>query len=81
MKNRLNITIDEGLMSQAKKYASRHKTSLSQLVEKYFESLTRTAHKKNIIDLLNELPKPKGKVPEGSLTKRYFEDNKKKYGF
>ncbi len=81
MKNRLNITIDEGLMSQAKKYAARHKTSLSQLVERYFENLTRSAHKKNIIDLLNELPKPTGKVPEGSLRERYFEDNKKKYGF
>ena len=80
MKKRLNITVDQVLMEQAKRYAARHKTSLSQMVEKYFKSLTRPAHKKNVIDLLNELPKPKVKV-EGDLKKRYYESQKNKYGF
>lgn len=80
MKNRLNITVDDSLVEQAKRYAARHKTSLSQLVEQYFKSLTRPAHKKNILELLKELPTPKIKL-EGELKEKYYEDRKKKYGF
>lgn len=83
MKNRLNITVDNVLMEEAKLYAVKHKTSLSQLVEEYFKTLTRSkpAKKENILELLARLPKPKGKVPEGDVHKLYYEDNKKKYGF
>ena len=80
MKNKLNITIDEALLEQAKRYAANRKTSVSQLVEQYFKSLT-TPRKKNILQLMNELPKPKGKLPEGDLRKLYYEGRKKKYGF
>ena len=80
MKNRLNITVDEVLMEQAKRYAASRQTSVSQLVEQYFISLT-AAPKKNIRDLMKELPKPKGKGPEGDLRKLYYEGRKKKYGF
>jgi hypothetical protein len=83
MKNRLNITVDNVLMEEAKLYAAKHKTSLSQLVEEYFKTLTRQrpARKANIIDFMKKMPKPKGKVPRGDLNKLYYEDNKKKYGF
>lgn len=80
MKNRLNITVDDGLMEQAKRYAAKHHTSLSQLVEQYFKSLTRPARKRNILDLLKELPKPRIKV-EGDLKANYYQRQKKKYGF
>lgn len=80
MKNRLNITVDDTLMEQAKRYAIRHKTSLSQLVEQYFKKLTRPARRKNIVQIIEELPKPEIKV-EGNLNEAYYGDRKKKYGF
>ena len=80
MKNRLNITIDESLMEQAKRYAARHNTSLSQLVEQYFKNLTRPAGKKNILELIKELPKPKT-IIKGDLKENYYRRQKKKYGF
>lgn len=79
MKNRLNIVIDDALADQAKRYAAKHQTSLSQLVEQYFKSLTRPARKKNILDLVSELPAPKLKI-EGDLKVNYFNQKKKKYG-
>lgn len=80
MKNRLNITVDDALVERAKQYANKHNTSLSQLVEKYFKSITRSADKKNILELLSELPKPKTKI-QGDLKTTYYNAKKKKYGF
>lgn len=80
MKNRLNITIDHMLMEEAKRYATKHNTSVSQLVEGFFESLTQ-AKKENILDLLDRLPEPKGKKPKGDLKKSYYDSKRKKYGF
>ena len=81
MKNRLNITVDDALVEQAKRYAAKHKTSLSSLIERYLKSLTRPARKKNIIDLMKELPKPKGEIPGSNVKELYYENRKKKYGF
>jgi Family of unknown function (DUF6364) len=79
MKSRLNITIDEKLLTGAKRYADRHKTSISQLVEGYFKRITGPG-RKNIIDLVESLPKPH--IDSGEdLKKKYYEDQKKKYGF
>jgi hypothetical protein len=79
MKGRLNITIDEGLIMGAKRYADRHKTSLSRLVETYFKRITHTAGRKNIIDMIESLPKPRIE-PDQDLKKQYYEDQKGKYG-
>jgi hypothetical protein len=68
-------------MEQAKRYAASHQTSVSQLVEQYFKSLSPAPRKKNILELMKELPKPKRKVPEGDLRKLYYESRRKKYGF
>ena len=46
MKARLNITIEENLLSTVKIYASKQHTSISELVENYFTTLTRAAKKK-----------------------------------
>ena len=82
MKNRLNITIDNLVMEGAKSYATRHNTSVSQLVENYLRSITSTSPKKeNILSLVDKLPKAKGKVPAGDLNKVYQEERKNKYGF
>jgi hypothetical protein len=80
MKSRLNITIDEKLLTGARRYADRHHTSLSRLVEGYFEKIARPGRGKNIIDLVESLPKPK--IDSGlDLKKQYYEGQKKKYGF
>ncbi len=79
MKSRLNITIDEKLLTGAKRYANRHRTSISQLVEEYFKRIMGPG-RKNIIDLIESLPK--SHIDSGeNLKKKYFEDQKKKYGF
>jgi len=80
MKNRLNITIDDSLVEQAKRYAVKHQTSLSQLVEQYFKNITRPVRKENILDFLEKMPKRKITV-EGDSKKAYYEQRKKKYGF
>lgn len=80
MKNRLNITIDDALIEQVKRYAAKHRVSLSQLVEQYFRTLTRPGHRKNILELLSELPRPQVKS-EADLKETYYEHRKKKYGF
>ena len=82
MKNRLNITVDNVLMEEAKLYAVKHKTSVSQLVEQYFKTLTRKrlSQKENFIDFMSRMSKPKIKV-EGDYKKDYYESRKKKYGF
>jgi antitoxin component of RelBE/YafQ-DinJ toxin-antitoxin module len=81
MKNRLNITIDEKLVRDAKRYAARNKISLSQLIEGYLKQLISTKpSKKNILELLDGLRPPKG-AGEKATVKRYYEDRKSKYGF
>ncbi len=79
MKSKLNITIDEKLLTGAKRYANRHQTSLSQLIEAYFKRIV-SPNRKNIIDLIESLPKP-GLDSNNDLKKKYYEDQKNKYGF
>ncbi len=80
MKNRLNITVDDLLMQQAKRYAAKHQTSVSQLVEQYFKNLTRPTRSKNIIQLVERLPKPSIDT-NTNLKEGYYNDQLKKYGF
>lgn len=81
MKNRVNLTIDEGLVRDAKRYAARKKISLSQLIEGYLKHLTsRKPAKKNVLELLGELPAAKG-ATESASVERYYEERKGKYGF
>ena len=79
MKNRLNITIDNDLLLQAKQYAKKHNTSLSQLIEQYFKSLNRPGPSDNIIEMVERLPDP-GISAKNNLKKNYYEDQKGKYG-
>lgn len=80
MKSRLNITVEDDLMNKAKRYASRHHVSLSQLVERYFRSITRQVRRQNVIQIVDQLPK--AHIEENTnLKEAYFEDQKKKHGF
>jgi hypothetical protein len=80
MKTRLNITIEDDLLNNAKRYAEKNQTSLSQLIEHYFKSLARSAHKKNVIQLIEKLPKPEIDLPK-DLKESYYQNQKEKYGF
>lgn len=82
MKTRLNITIEKDLLEKVKAYAEKHDNSVSQLVEEYFEEIIKKPKKKSLLDLIEELPKPKIKYPEDfDFKKEYFKDRAKKYGF
>jgi hypothetical protein len=78
MKNRLTITINESLLQQARKYAYKHNTSVSRLVEDYFTGLTK---QKNILDVIRSLPKPAVEKPGDIKHKDYYEQRQKKYRF
>jgi hypothetical protein len=80
MKSRLNITVEESLIVQAKRYAARNNTSLSQMVEFYFKLLGRPRRQKNVIDIIEKLPKPSFKT-NTDLKEAYYTDQKKKHGF
>lgn len=59
MKERLNLTIDSGLLEAMKSYAASKRISVSELVESYFRSVTRPVERKNILDLVDELGAPR----------------------
>jgi sulfur relay (sulfurtransferase) DsrC/TusE family protein len=80
MKTRLNITIDDHLLSNMKAYATRQQTSISKLVEGYFESITRHPKRKNIINLVEKLKSPQIDN-SADLKKLFYKDQAKKYGF
>lgn len=56
MKARLNITIEQSLLDEVKKFAAQKKTSVSELVEEYFKVITKPK-KKSLLEVLDELPK------------------------
>jgi hypothetical protein len=80
MKSKLNLTISEPLLNKVKKYAASRQTSVSELVENYFQSIVKPTAKKNILEMLDQLDKPA--VPSTrDLKKTYYEDQAGKYGF
>lgn len=75
MKSRLNLTIEDSLLKSTKLYAEKHNTSISELTQNYFERITKPVRKKSIIDLVEELPKPKIDV-NADLKELYYQDPK-----
>lgn len=82
MKDRLNITIDHTLIEQAKRYAAKNNTSLSQLIEEILRKLVSRPKpkKETFLEFMAKMPKPKGNFDQYSK-ETYYEDNKSKYGF
>jgi hypothetical protein len=82
MKSRLNITIDESLVEQAKNYAEVNRTSLSSLIEDSLRKIVNRQQpkKQSVLDIIKTLPKPTGNT-EIYSTESYLEENKAKYGF
>lgn len=81
MKARLNLTIDNTLLENIKGYAIKQKTSVSELVENYFKSVTKPAKRKNILTMVDELKKPTKVDTKADLKESYYQDKAKKYGF
>lgn len=80
MKTRLNITIEENILSEVKLYASKQNTSVSELVEDYFTTLTKIPKKKNIIQLIESL-KPAAIEKNADLKELFYKEKSGKYGF
>lgn len=80
MKTRLNLTIEENLLHKIKSYAAKHKKSVSEIVEEYFEKLSNSSPGENIVDFMQGFKK--SDIPEDwDLTEKYYEEKGKKYGF
>ena len=80
MKARLNITIEEKTLSEVKLYASKKNTSVSELVEDYFTTLTKMPKKKNIIQLIESM-KPAAIEQNADLKELFYNEQSDKYGF
>ncbi|MFN0083191.1 MAG: DUF6364 family protein [Ferruginibacter sp.] len=80
MKTRLNITIEENILSEVKLYASKQNTSVSELVEDYFTTLTKIPKKKNIIQLIESM-KPATIEKNADLKELFYKEQSGKYGF
>jgi len=79
MKAKLNLTIDDDLLGHVKRYAERQRVSVSELVESYFRSLTKSRKKKNIVELVDGLDGPHAPLPD-DLTKAYYEEQENRHG-
>jgi hypothetical protein len=80
MKTRLNLTIEENLLDTIKQYAVSKRTSVSELVEGYFKTLTKTGRRKNILKEIEGLKKPDFDI-NADLEELFYLDQSKKYGF
>ncbi|HUB61736.1 MAG TPA: DUF6364 family protein [Puia sp.] len=67
MKERLNLTIDGALLEAMKAYAAGKEMSVSELVENYFLSVTRSVQENNILDLVDRLVPPASRGREVSM--------------
>lgn len=81
MKARLNITIDERLLVEVKRFARKNDTNVSELVEHFFKKILKPIPKKHasIIDLVEKLKAPVVE-PGADLKELYYKDKGNKYG-
>jgi fructose-1,6-bisphosphatase/sedoheptulose 1,7-bisphosphatase-like protein len=79
MKARLNITIDKEVLQNVKQLAEVQKTSVSELVENYFKTITQPVKKKSLSEYIKALPKPN--LPKDfNWKEEYYKAKTKKYG-
>lgn len=79
MKERLNLTIDGGLLEAIKAYAAKRQLSVSELVENYFKKVTKPSRRKSILDLVDRLPKP-AIGEKADLKELFYKGQGGKYG-
>ena len=86
MKKRVNLTIEEELLEKVKKYAERHDTSVSSLVEEHFQALTKPKaslpNGMTLVEYMKSLPKSKVEFPEDfDWKEEYYKAKAKKMGY
>lgn len=67
MNKKLTLSLNREVIEQAKKYAKRNGTSLSKMIESYFQSITNSQQEETAIKItpLVESLCGVGKLPEG----------------
>lgn len=80
MKVRINLTIEDHLLSRVKRYAASKKTSVSGLVEDFFKKVAKPSKRKTVIELLEKIEAP-GIDLKKDLKKEFYREQAKKYGF
>lgn len=67
MDKKLTLSLNQKIIEEAKKYAKRNGTSLSKMIESYFQSITNTQNEETDIKItpLVESLCGVGKLPEG----------------
>lgn len=80
MKERLNLTIDADLVESMKAYAASKQMSVSELVESYFRTVTKSLERKNIVDLVDGLEEPAADVRGEGWRTLHHEEVKARHG-
>ncbi len=79
MKGRLNLTIDEQLIVEIKRYAGKKDIPVSELVEDFFKKVLKPGSKSSIIDMVDNLEK--AEIPgDADLTELYYQKRGERYG-
>lgn len=76
-KKKLTLRINARLIEQAKQYAAQNETSVSQLVETFFQELNRQARRPSSTPVLDKLL---GILPEEIDVEDYYNYLTDKYG-
>lgn len=76
-KTKLTLRINTRLVAQAKQFASQHDTSVSQLVEAFFQDLARHEEAHSDSPILDRLT---GILPEQVNIEDYYDYLVEKYG-
>ncbi|WP_143061643.1 DUF6364 family protein [Dyadobacter sp. SG02] len=81
MKTRLNITIDDTVLTYIKSYAAARQISISQIIEGHFRNIvTSEGQKENILEVMDRMETPSGIGSDDDFKKGYYEARNEKYG-
>jgi hypothetical protein len=79
MKSKLNITIDEDILTQMKRHAIQQNKSISEIVEHYFRGILKPKSKGSFVEMIDQLPKSKASR-DTNLKEEYYKGKAEKYG-
>ena len=80
MKVRINLTIENELLSKAKRYAASKKISVSELFEDYLNKVVQPSKRKTVLEVLVKLEAPHFDSKK-DLKREFYQEKAKKYGF
>lgn len=79
MKCKLNITIDEDILTQMKRHAVQQNKSISEIVENYFRAILTPKPKGSFVEIIDRLPRSSTDASI-NLKEEYYKAKAKKYG-